>query len=316
MTIKNFSQESLIPAEKCGAVKAVAFPAFTRPPHVVERQGDAEESPSGFRRTRSTPQQPITEPAAEAASLTLEQQLQQAKEQAYVEGFAEGKKAGYDEGFLLGRADGEREGASEGLARAEEEARQRFEAQLARQGSLLRELSRQLVSPVAEQDEAITRALAEMSLSIAREVIQRELATDSSQMEAICREAILLLPLESGTVRLYIHPQDQPIAKKLSEELEGSWQIIPDSQMLPGGCRIETQNSLVDVSVENKLRLIAQQVAEQHLHTHAQTNQQEQEALDQVEQTLEQTAQPVATAGAPESGVEQADNDDAEGSEP
>ncbi|WP_426417589.1 flagellar assembly protein FliH [Aestuariirhabdus sp. LZHN29] len=290
MTIKSDCHDTLIPAESCGAVSPVALPAFESPGHVVEREGGEEQSFSGFRRTGAPSQSGVAGASRTAKTpLTPEQELQKKREQAYVEGFAAGKSAGYDEGFALGKADGERQGEAVGTERAEAEAKQRFDDQLMRQGAMIGELSRQLVYPIAEQDEAITRSLAELSLSIAREVIGREINADSSHIETICREAILQLPLASGAIRVSIHPQDQPIVQKLCEELQGDWQIVPDQNMLPGGCCIETASSLVDASVEKRVALIAEQVAEQHLHTHAQTTQQQHESLEGLEQRLSAT---------------------------
>ncbi|KAI1694726.1 fliG middle domain-containing protein [Ditylenchus destructor] len=55
---------------------------------------------------------------------------------------------------------------------------------------------------------------------IARQVIQRELVLDSSHIESVMREALKLLPLGVGNVRLYINPQDFEQVKALRERHE------------------------------------------------------------------------------------------------
>ncbi|MCL6414463.1 flagellar assembly protein FliH [Aestuariirhabdus sp. Z084] len=286
MTAKTNPFGSLIPAEKMAGVKTVVLPAFQASSHVVEREG-VEEDRAGFRRKPKAQKHPDMAVTPEQPAQTQAQQLKVAREEAYVEGFAEGKQAGYDEGFSLGKRDGEKQGESIGIERAEREASQRFDAQLKRQGDMIAELSRQLVHPIIDQDEAITRALAELSLSIAKEVIGRELMLDSSQIENLCREAIKQLPLDTDTIRVHINPHDQAVVQKLCDELQGDWQILPDASLSPGGCRIETNDSLIDISIEKKVEMIAQQVAEQHLHTHGQIAQQQQQSLAEVEQHIE-----------------------------
>ncbi|AZD59598.1 Flagellar assembly protein FliH [Pseudomonas chlororaphis subsp. aurantiaca] len=101
-----------------------------------------------------------------------------------------------------------------------------------------------------------------------RQVIQRELAIDSSQIEHVMREALKLLPLGVGNVRLYVNPQDFAQVKSLRERHEESWRIVEDEALLPGGCRVETEHSRIDATMETRIAKIMDKLSDQ-LHEQA-----------------------------------------------
>ena len=79
-----------------------------------------------------------------------------------------------------------------------------------------------------------------------------------------------LLPLGVGNVRLYINPQDFEQVKALRERHEETWRIVEDAALLPGGCRVETEHSRIDATVETRITQIMaklfDQLHEQALH--------------------------------------------------
>jgi len=96
-----------------------------------------------------------------------------------------------------------------------------------------------------------------------REVIQRELSTDSSQIRQVLREALKLLPMGAGNVRIQVNPQDFEAIKALRERHEENWRILEDDSLLPGGCRIESEHSQIDASVETRMAQALKQLFEQ-----------------------------------------------------
>ena len=98
---------------------------------------------------------------------------------------------------------------------------------------------------------------------IARQVIQRELVLDSSQIESVMREALKLLPLGVGNVRLHINPQDFEQVKALRERHEETWRIVEDAALQPGGCRVETEHSRIDATVETRISQIMAKLLDQ-----------------------------------------------------
>jgi flagellar assembly protein FliH len=98
---------------------------------------------------------------------------------------------------------------------------------------------------------------------VCRQVIRRELLFDSSQLTQVLSEALKLLPMGAGNLRIHINPQDFELVKALRERHEENWRILEDQQLLPGGCRVETEHSQIDASVETRLELALNQLFEQ-----------------------------------------------------
>lgn len=188
-------------------------------------------------------------PLEEVQPLTLEE-LESIRQEAYNEGFATGEKEGFHSTTL--------------------KVRQEAEVALAAKLQALEQLMVNLFEPIAEQDTQIEKTLVELVKHVTREVIQRELAMDSSQIEHVMREALKLLPLGVGNVRLYVNPQDFEQVKSLRERHEESWRIVEDEALLPGGCRVETEHSRIDASVETRITQamdqLFDQMHEQSLH--------------------------------------------------
>lgn len=182
----------------------------------------------------------------EIKPLSLEE-LEQIRQQAYQEA--------YNEGF----ATGEREGFHSGQLKAHQEAEQALAPQLRQ----LERLMQQLMEPLAGQDQALEQMLLELVVHLVREVIRRELSIDSSQIVPVVREALKLLPMGAGNIRIHLHPQDFELIRALRERHEEQWRILEDEQLLPGGCRIETEHSQIDASVETRLVHAINQLLEQ-----------------------------------------------------
>jgi flagellar assembly protein FliH len=134
----------------------------------------------------------------------------------------------------------------------------------------LEQLMANLFEPIAEQDTQIEKSLVDLVQHITKQVIKRELAIDSSQIEHVMRDALKLLPLGVDNVRLYVNPQDFEQAKALRERHEETWRIVEDESLLPGGCRVETEHSRIDASIETRVTQVMaklfDQLHEQALH--------------------------------------------------
>ena len=174
--------------------------------------------------------------------LTLDE-LEAIRQDAYNEGFSAGEKDGFHAGQL--------------------KAKQEAEVVLQGKVALLEQLMTQLFEPIAEQDQQVERPLVQLVSQMTREVIRRELVIDSSQLSQVLREALKLLPMGAGNVRIHINPQDFELVKALRERHEETWRILEDEQLQPGGCRVESEHSLIDASIETRLDLALKQLFDQ-----------------------------------------------------
>ncbi|AGI23651.1 flagellar assembly protein H [Pseudomonas sp. ATCC 13867] len=189
-------------------------------------------------------------PEEEVKPLTLEE-LEAIRQDAYNEGFSTGEKDGFHAGQL--------------------KARQEADAALQLRLQSLETLMGQLFDPIAEQDQMLEQGMLSLVTHVVRQVVQRELATDSSQIRQVLREALKLLPMGAGNIRIQVNPQDFELVKALRDRHEESWRIVEDDSLLPGGCRIETEHSRIDASIETRLTQAIKQLFEQQREqaTHA-----------------------------------------------
>ncbi|WP_068830774.1 flagellar assembly protein FliH [Pseudomonas sp. BMS12] len=174
--------------------------------------------------------------------LTLDE-LEAIRQDAYNEGFATGEKDGFHAGQL--------------------KAKQEAEVALAAKVASLEQVMGHLLEPIAEQDQELELALVNLVSQVTRQVIQRELASDSSQIRHVLREALKLLPMGASNVRIHVNPQDFEVIKALRERHEESWRILEDESLLPGGCRVESESSRIDASVETRMAQALKQLFEQ-----------------------------------------------------
>lgn len=160
--------------------------------------------------------------------------------------YAEGRAAGYEQGYAQGREQGS----------AASDAEQ--QVLVARLEGIMKSLS----EPLADLDEAVEEALVTLAIAIARQLIRRELRTNPGEVVAVVREAMAALPLASRNVHLYLHPDDATLVRKaMALESDTSlWTIVEDPVLTRGGCRVESDPSRIDASVESRLASVIAQV--------------------------------------------------------
>ncbi|MGH8383911.1 MAG: flagellar assembly protein FliH [Pseudomonas sp.] len=229
------SPTDLIRARDVSGFDTWALPSFDPP--APEPEPEPEPEPPAIEEV----------PLEEVQPLTLEE-LESIRQEAYNEGFAVGEKEGFHSTTL--------------------KVRQEAEVALAAKIAGLERIMAHLFEPIAEQDTLIEKSLVDLVQHITKQVIQRELAIDSTQIEHVMREALKLLPLGVNNVRLYVNPQDFAQVKALRERHEETWRIVEDEALLPGGCRVETEHSRIDATVETRVARVMDKLFDQ-LHEQA-----------------------------------------------
>lgn len=169
-------------------------------------------------------------------------EIEAMQKQAYEEAFAQGKKDGYSEGF------------NEGLRQGYDENEHVLKKKATEFVGLLESLSQ----PFKVLDAEVEKELVKLAVAIATQIIRREIKLDSGQVIAAVREAINVLPLSSQQVSLYLHPEDAELVRSaLSlDEMSPAWKIVEDPLITRGGCKVDTQISHVDATVENRLAAV------------------------------------------------------------
>ena len=153
------------------------------------------------------------------------------------------QKQAYNEGFALGQ----REGLQHKKQELEENA------------ASLRSILELLTEPLKELDDDVVNQLAQLSMTVARQVVRRELHTDEGEIVGIVREAMSALPASTRKITLHIHPDDSELIRNafsLGNEDELRWKVIEDPMISRGGCKISSKNSRIDATVEGRLNRI------------------------------------------------------------
>ena len=177
--------------------------------------------------------------------LTVDE-IETMQNQAYEEAFSQGKKEGYSEGFNEGLTEGSKQGYEENV--------QLLQNKAAAFTSLLESLSQ----PFKDLDAEVEKELVKLAIGIATQIIRREIKLDPGQVIAAVRESINVLPLSSQKISLSLHPEDAELVRSaLSlDEMSSAWKIVEDPLITHGGCKVHTEFSHIDATVENRLAAV------------------------------------------------------------
>jgi flagellar assembly protein FliH len=150
------------------------------------------------------------------------------------------------------------QGREAGLAKARQETQAALE-QLKSQVAMLERTLGQLAQPLQQMDVEVEQQLASLALSIARQLVRRELQLDPAQVIAVIRETVALLPVATRDVRVHLHPQDAAVVRDrlATPTSERAWSIVEDPVMTRGGCRVTTDTASIDARLETRINAVA-----------------------------------------------------------
>jgi flagellar assembly protein FliH len=157
-----------------------------------------------------------------------------------------GAREAWQTGFESGRR--------EGMAAAEQSALRRIQ-ELDSQLLNMRRLLLSMARPLEDLDDIAAAELGRLALAVGAQLARRELRIDPSQVIAIIRDCVGLLPAGARHVRVYLHPEDAAaVRNRLAEPAgERAWSIIEDPVAGRGGCRIVTETSQIDARFESRV---------------------------------------------------------------
>jgi len=162
-------------------------------------------------------------------------QIEQIQKQAHKEGFEQGKKEGFNYGH--------KEALEEGRQQLQENAKS------------MEQIFHALETPFKQLDEQVEQELVALAIAIVKQLVRREIKTDPNQILGVVREAIGILPVSSRNVRLVLHPDDAELVRGVyaATETELGWTIVEDPILARGGCRVLTDTSQIDATLESRL---------------------------------------------------------------
>ncbi|MGH8181049.1 MAG: FliH/SctL family protein [Steroidobacteraceae bacterium] len=154
--------------------------------------------------------------------------------------------------------DAETRGYEAGMARARAET----SVQLAALGERVKRLDTALhllSRPLEQLDADIEGELAQLALSIGKQLARRELRIEPAQVIAILRESLALLPAAAREVRVHLHPEDAATVREhlTTPGTERAWTMVEDPTLSRGGCVINSESSRIDARLEARIAAVA-----------------------------------------------------------
>ena len=128
-----------------------------------------------------------------------------------------------------------KKGYAEGLAQGQAEARKQGEETAAELLALWQSMSK----PIASQDVQVSEHLLALVVTLTHAVLERELSTDSELIKATLDEALMCLAESEAPLLVTLNPADKALVESLLEERRLPADLLTDSTMLRGGCRLD-----------------------------------------------------------------------------
>lgn len=159
------------------------------------------------------------------------------------------KKEAYSAAFKKGYAEGLEKGTKEGLTKVEDIRKQAEDVLVE-----AHRVSREYIDGRRQE-------IVNLALSIAEKIIRCQVDLNDGAVSGVVSEAIKSAVIK-GRVTIMVNPLDYPFVDNMKDELaklvEGSAivSIIKDSSIKRGGCKIETDVSSVDATIDNQLQKI------------------------------------------------------------
>lgn len=227
---------SRIPADKSSGFAAWALPEVKRG-QVVQAEKLKHRGPRGELLG-------VASDEVVYSSITAAQ-LEEISQAAYDDVRASAHKDGYEQGH--------QEGYQAGLAAAEIVVEQRLQA--------LQYVIEQLMSFLGDRDDEVEQALVNLSICVASGILRRELTIDSSHILEVVHEALQTLPVNVDNLTIFLSDQDY---QQLSEhrDVPEQWRLKVDRDLSPGGCRVTTDSSVVDFTLEDQFQQMVNNLVE------------------------------------------------------
>lgn len=181
----------------------------------------------------------------------LQQMVQDAQQEGY--------EKGYQEGLQKGTEDGEAKGQKAGHDKAYKETKLKLESET----QSFQQIASQLLVPMQNQERALEKIIVDMAVNFAQKLMHREIENVPQSMIAVVEHALQSLPAGAKNISVYVNPEDAEIIEEHLPEHQRHWQVKVDKNIQRCGCRVETLESIVDYTVEERLSQFLHHIREQ-----------------------------------------------------
>lgn len=108
-------------------------------------------------------------------------------------------------------------------------------------------------------DEDLIQSVTQLAVSISKQIIRRELQINSEQVVSVVKEAIKLLPLDKSRLIIHLNPSDISVVQKVfnQDDIVHSYSLVEDPSVQRGGCKLATDDSIIDATIDSQVAQIA-----------------------------------------------------------
>lgn len=160
---------------------------------------------------------------------------------------AEARSKGHEEGYAQGHGEGCREALETGRRQVEEKL------------TYLQSLIESLETPFKQLDDQVEQELRHLVVAIAQQLVRREIRAEPGEIIGLIRESMALLPANQRRVSIHLHPEDAELLRDIlaASDKEHNWDLVEEPLITRGGCRIGTEVSHIDATLESRLASLA-----------------------------------------------------------
>lgn len=154
------------------------------------------------------------------------------------------------------------EGYEAGYAEGQQAARDEAAAVIADTGARMAEMIGHLQVAMAHLDQNIAEQLLDLALEVSAQTLRGSLSVKRDALLPVIREALAALPLHHGHVALHLNPMDAEVVREqIGEQLaQTGTQIVPDTEITPGGCTLRAGASEVDATLETRWKRVIEAI--------------------------------------------------------
>lgn len=192
------------------------------------------------------------------------QDFQQAFDKGYDEGVQKGHQAGFESGTEEGHQSGYAAGFNQGRIEGQQKGKDSIDADLNNMIAPLGALKSLLEEGHAQQVSQQQSLILELVKRVSLQVIRCELTLQPQQILGLVEETLAALPDDPTEVKIHLEPSAVNKLRELAADKIQDWSLVADASISAGGCRIVSDTSDADASVETRLNTCMAQV-EEHL---------------------------------------------------
>ena len=120
-----------------------------------------------------------------------------------------------------------------------------------------------LKQPLREMDDQVELQLTELAMTLARMLLKKECYEDSAHIQQLVHESLEFLPVQSRNIRVHLNPADIKIMQKSGvDPMTQDWKCVEDAKITQGGCKVDSEQSHIDASVETRIQQLVDQLNE------------------------------------------------------